>query len=299
MKLILLVVVVLDYYKILSLLNKPKVEKKQTNLEDDEYDIPIDYELVEVIPIIESNKVEYLRKLTLMNDLVKSTDWFTLENTLLDKYYDTGELIKPTDMGRILNIDLKPVSKYLINESVEEVIIKSEEPLFRERFIKNLEELERRVDLNRQEYLQMVKENPRLSRYDLLKRYYERGSNSWGQKYSIKRLESLSRSLNGYKMNINKYYDVLDNLPKDIDVDNDVYKTWHVTPNERTRHSGMDGVTVKGLNTPFKVVHDITGVFDYLQYPHDIDNEHNNCANTCNCLCYYDVDIIKDGQMRF
>ena len=90
---------------------------------------------------------------------------------------------------------------------------------------------------------------------------------------------------------MNKYHDVLQQLEVADAGKLDVYKTWCVTPNERTRHAGMDGVTVKGLDTPFKVVHDQTGEVDYLQYPGDFDNDYHNCANLCNCLCYYETNI--------
>lgn len=288
------------FYKIYRLLNtssvkkkKKQKKKKKKDLTRYKHDIDYDEEPVDVIPITESHKVSYLRKLALQDKLTRSKDWFTLENKLLDKYYNTGEFLKQSDIARILTLDLKPVQNYLVDDIVHDTLVHQEAELFRERFIKNLEELERRVALDRKQYLQAIKENPRMSRYDLLKRHYEEALDGLGTKHNVKRLESLSRSLNGYKMNLNKYYDILKNLPQSIDNDNDVYKTWYMTPNERTRHSGMDNVTVKGLDTFFKVVHDETGVFDYLQYPHDVENEHNNCANTCNCLCYYDVDVKK------
>ena len=64
-------------------------------------------------------------------------------------------------------------------------------------------------------------------------------------------------------------------------------KEWLWTPNERTRHEGMDGHDPIPLEEKFTVVNDATGDTDYLLFPRDIGNDANNCSNTCNCLCEY------------
>ena len=65
-------------------------------------------------------------------------------------------------------------------------------------------------------------------------------------------------------------------------------KVWMWTPNERTRHEGMDEQTVD-LDAKFTVVNDVTGDTDYLLFPRDIENDRNGCSNTCNCLCDYEI----------
>lgn len=294
----------LNYYNILSSLSSVKVQKQQRRNNKNRrrlvkglrYDVPEDDYDVDVIPLTETAKVRSLRNMILTNTLASyKRDWFHLENQLIDKYYGTGKDLSTTDMARIMTLNLKPINKHLISDDeLKQIIIHSEEPWFRERFRKNLELLEKRVNLNRQEYLRMIRDNSRLSRYELLKKAYEEEgeyTGLFGQEVKVKRLETLSRGLKMYESNLNKYHDILKQLEEADAGKLDVYKTWCVTPNERTRHSGMDGVTVKGLDTPFKVVHDQTGVVDYLQYPGDFDNDYNNCSNTCNCLCYYETNI--------
>lgn len=331
-----LIMMDLNYYNILSSLSSTKVQKQQRENQKKKqklvkglrYDVPEDDYDVDVIPLTETAKVKTLRNMILTNNLAQyKRDWFHLENQLLDKYFLTGKMLSTEDMARIMTLNLKPIAKFLVdNDELKQIIIHSEEPWFRERFKKNLELLQKRVNLNRQEYLKMVEDNSRLSRYELLKKASEKGGELkhidslrqelkerkefkkrfglkeedlrevktlFGRDIKVKRLETLSRGLKTYESNLNKYHDVLQRLEEASISKLDVYKTWCVTPNERTRHRHMDGVTVKGLDTPFKVIHDKSSAVDYLQYPGDFNNDYNNCANTCNCLCYYETSIKK------
>ena len=66
-------------------------------------------------------------------------------------------------------------------------------------------------------------------------------------------------------------------------------KVWVWNSNEKTRHEGMDGQTVR-FGEKFEVVNDITGITDYLRFPNDIENDNNNCNNICNCQCSYMIN---------
>ena len=65
-------------------------------------------------------------------------------------------------------------------------------------------------------------------------------------------------------------------------------KVWIWSQLEHTRHSDMDGESV-GLTEKFEVTNEVTGDVDYLRFPQDIDFDHNNCSNICNCHCSYEI----------
>ena len=188
----------LNYYNILSSLSSPQVQKQQRQnnkhkrklVKGLKYDVPEDNNDVDVIPLTETSKVKTLRNRLLTGTLAEyKRDWFHLENQLLDKYYGTGKDLSTEDMARIMTLNLRPTSKFLVdNDDLKQIIIHSEEPWFRERFKRNLELLEKRVNLNRQEYLRMVEDNSRLSRYELLKKASQEGG-------EVKHLDLLRREL--------------------------------------------------------------------------------------------------------
>jgi len=130
---------------------------------------------------------------------------------------------------------------------------------------------------------------PSNRRQALLERALERGSNYKGRQYTYKELNQLSRDLERYKTHRLDYETA---LMENRQADREGYgkineeKSWIWTTLEKTRHQGMDGETVP-LTAKFEVVNEVTGDVDYLLFPNDSANDHNNCSNVCNCQCTY------------
>ena len=123
-----------------------------------------------------------------------------------------------------------------------------------------------------------------------MERNLERGA-SYNKEYSYRELNQLSRDLEKYKTNRLDYEKA---LMENRQAEREGYeplnesKTWIWSTLENTRHSDMDGETVD-LTESFEVVNEVTGDVDYLRFPGDVENDHNNCSNICNCDCSYEI----------
>ena len=135
------------------------------------------------------------------------------------------------------------------------------------------------------------KELPASKRQAWLERNLERGA-SYNKEYSYRELNQLSRDLERYKTNRLDYETA---LMENRQAEREGYglinesKTWIWSALEKTRHADMDGETVN-LTESFEVVNEVTGDVDYLRFPGDVENDHNNCNNICNCGCSYVVN---------
>lgn len=133
---------------------------------------------------------------------------------------------------------------------------------------------------------------PANRRQSLLERALERGENYKGRQYSYRELDQLSRDLERYKANRLDYETaILENkqaFSEGYERINQT-KTWIWSTLERTRHEGMDGETVD-ITEKFEVINEVTGDVDYLLFPGDVANDHNNCSNICNCGCSYEIN---------
>ena len=134
-------------------------------------------------------------------------------------------------------------------------------------------------------------ELPTSKRQAWLERNLERGA-SYNKEYSYRELNQLSRDLERYKTNRLDYETA---LMENRQTEREGYgpinesKTWIWSALEKTRHADMDGETVN-LTESFEVVNEVTGDVDYLRFPGDVENDHNNCSNICNCGCSYVVN---------
>lgn len=184
-----------------------------------------------------------------------------------------------------------------------------------ERIIKNLDYVENvltnaNVDINKYETL--VEKLPQsTSRKEVLERCImtdtplpanrrqafletalERGENYKGRQYTYKELNQLSRDLERYKTNRLDYETaIMENRQahrEGYEKINET-KTWIWSTLEKTRHEEMDGETIP-LSSKFEVVNSQTGDVDYLLFPGDVANDHNNCSNICNCQCSYEIN---------
>lgn len=134
-------------------------------------------------------------------------------------------------------------------------------------------------------------ELPSSKRQGWLERNLERGS-SYNKKYTYKELNQLSRDLERYKTNRLDYETArLENIQADREGYDrvNVSKTWIWSGAEKTRHMELDGETID-FSEKFEVVNSQNGATDYLRFPNDVENDHNNCSNICNCLCSYEIN---------
>ena len=134
-------------------------------------------------------------------------------------------------------------------------------------------------------------ELPPSKRQAWLERNLARGE-SYNKRYTYKELNQLSRDLERYKTNRLDYETaIMENKQADREGYGRVNetKTWIWSQLEKTRHEGMDGETVD-LTAKFEVVNEVTGDVDYLRFPGDVENDHNNCSNICNCGCTYEIN---------
>ena len=135
-------------------------------------------------------------------------------------------------------------------------------------------------------------ELPANKRQAFLERALERGHNYKGRQYSYKELNQLSRDLERYKTNRLDYETaIMENKQANREGYNNVNetKTWIWSALEKTRHEAMDGETVP-ISAKFEVENSQTGDIDYLLFPGDVANDHNNCSNICNCGCSYEIN---------
>lgn len=142
---------------------------------------------------------------------------------------------------------------------------------------------------------------PTTSRAEILNRTLEKGHNLRGREYSQRELDRLSRDLTRYRSNRLDYETRrMENQQAYRDGAERIHqtKTWMWSQLEHTRHSEMEGVTVD-FASKFEVVNEVTGDVDFLLFAGDIDNEHNNCSNTCNCQCwtsYENEEVTVENQ---
>lgn len=142
---------------------------------------------------------------------------------------------------------------------------------------------------------------PTTSRAEILNRTLEKGHNLRGREYSQRELDRLSRDLTRYRSNRLDYETRrMENQQAYRDGAERIHqtKTWNWSELENTRHSQMDGQTVD-FASKFEVVNEVTGDVDFLLFAGDIDNEHNNCSNTCNCQCwtsYENEEVTVENQ---
>ena len=142
---------------------------------------------------------------------------------------------------------------------------------------------------------------PTTSRAEILNRTLEKGHNLRGREYSQRELDRLSRDLTRYRSNRLDYETRrMENQQAYRDGAERIHqtKTWMWSQLEHTRHSEMDGMTVD-FASKFEVTNEVTGDVDFLLFAGDIDNEHNNCSNTCNCQCwtsYENEEVTVENQ---
>lgn len=136
-------------------------------------------------------------------------------------------------------------------------------------------------------------ELPASKRQAFLETALRRKENYKGQAYNYRELKQLSKDLEKYKTNRLDYETaIMENKQAHRNGYGDLNqtKTWIWNPNEKTRHQGMDAHDPIPLTEKFEVVNDVTGDVDYLRFPGDVENDHNNCSNICNCMCTYEIN---------
>lgn len=152
------------------------------------------------------------------------------------------------------------------------------------------------IDSNR--YLNTIKENPTISRYQAIKNSINKGSLS-NSNYNLK---VPNMNFKQYVDNSIAYVDTAGEFESVVYANaiNGIWKpkpygvkTWIWSGKQKTRHRGMDGVTVN-VNDPFIVVNEMTGETAQLMFPRDYARDITG-ANTSNCGCdvlFMEADLI-------
>ena len=220
------------------------------------------------------------------------------EEVLNSQISQANFLATRKDMARLLNNSL--VSKnsitrmehYNASKQISDKITKVEV----ERIGKNLAYVEqtlKEADLNINKYKELIEKLPtQVSRKDVLEKALETGQNYKGKTYTYKELNSVSKSLETYKLSHMDYeVGMMENRQANregLPTPNST-KTWIWSQLEKTRHSQMEGETVR-FGEKFEVINELTGDTDMMRFPHDIENDNNNCSNICNCGCSYEIN---------
>lgn len=220
------------------------------------------------------------------------------EEVLTSQISAANFLATRRDMARLLNNSLvtknsiTQMEHYNASKQISDRITKVEV----ERINKNLQYVEqtlKEADVNINKYKELIEKLPtQVSRKDVLEKALETGQNYKGKEYSYRELNSVSRSLETYKLSHMDYeVGMIENQQANregLPTPNNE-KVWIWSQLERTRHSQMEGETVR-FTEKFEVVNEVTGDVDYMRFPHDIENDNNNCSNICNCGCSYEIN---------
>ena len=238
------------------------------------------------------------------------------EKEIYDRIFPLTLKATAKDLERLLSHSLvqKSFENTVNAKTVLNQVTDSLTKLEVERTIKNLNYIENvlnstRVDIDR--YKNMIEklpyqtsrkqviercivnesELPSSGRQSWLERNLERGY-SHNKQYTYKELSQLSRDLERYKSNRLDYETaIMENKQADregYDNPNNT-KSWIWSTLENTRHEELDGETIP-LTSKFEVVNSQTGDVDWLRFPGDVENDHNNCSNICNCACSYEIN---------
>jgi len=247
-----------------------------------------------------------------------STDLYDPYNqdTIAAEIGALNRLATAKDLQRILkhsviqrNVETEAEAAKVIN-SVKDSLSQIEA----ERVVKNLDYIEQvmtNADVDIAKYEALIDKLPhQVSRKEVLRkcilggedlppskrqRWLERNlarGESYNKKYSYRELNQLSRDLERYKTNRLDYEVAkLENAQADREGYEPVNqtKTWIWSTLENTRHEDLDGETIP-LTEKFEVVNSQNGDTDYLRFPGDIDQDHNNCSNICGCGCSYEIN---------
>lgn len=208
---------------------------------------------------------------------------------LIATYNDMSRLL---DRSIVTQNNITRMEQYNASKQISDKITKVEV----ERINKNLKYVEqtlKEAELNIDKYKTLIEKLPsQVSRQELLERATIEGKNYMGREYSYKELRNLSRDLERYKTaNMDYQVGMIENQQANregLPTPNNS-KTWIWSTLEDTRHSEMEGQTVR-FGEKFEVVNERNGITDYLRFPADIENDNHNCSNICNCACSYEIN---------
>ena len=252
------------------------------------------------IQMIHNRAIDY--RIMELSDELSGEDYSTVppykEEVLLSQLGRENLLATSKDFQRLMNRsivtpdNITRLEQYNASKTISERLTQLEV----ERINKNLEWVEKTLETADYDiglYKNLIEKVPtQVSRQDVLEKALRDGQNYKGREYTYKELNRLSRDLEKYKTS-HMDYEVarLENRQADregLPAPNTT-KTWIWSQLEHTRHNGMDGETVR-FGEKFEVVNEVTGDVDYLRFPHDVENDYNNCSNICNCACSYEIN---------
>ena len=151
------------------------------------------------------------------------------------------------------------------------------------------------VKIDSNKYLKTIKENPTISRYQAIKKTMNNESLPKNKKVPTMNFQQYVDNSISYVDTAGEFESVIYAnaisgmwKPKPYQV-----KSWIWSGKKKTRHRGMDGVTVD-VNDPFIVVNEMTGETAQLMFPRDYARDITG-ANTSNCGCdvlFMEADLI-------
>ena len=208
---------------------------------------------------------------------------------LLATHQDFTRLL---DRSIVTQNHITDLEKYNASKQISDKITKVEV----ERINQNLKYVEKTLseaEINIDVYKNLMEKLPRqVSRQEMLQKALRDGANYKGREYTYRELKNLSRDLERYKTaNLDYQVGMIENQQANREgmPPPNTEKTWIWSTLEKTRHSEMDGETVR-FTEKFRVRNEVTGAIDYLRFPADIENDSNNCSNICNCGCSYEIN---------
>lgn len=151
------------------------------------------------------------------------------------------------------------------------------------------------ANIDSNQYLRTINENPTISRYQAIKKTLNKGELPYFSKIPNMNFKQYIQNSIAYVDTAGEfesviYANAINGIwkPKPYGV-----KTWVWSGKKKTRHRGMEGVTVN-VNDPFTVVNEMTGETAQLMFPRDYARDITG-ANTVNCGCdvlFMEADLI-------
>lgn len=148
--------------------------------------------------------------------------------------------------------------------------------------------------IDSEEYIKGVKDDPLISRKELILLAMTSGTLPEGRS-PVMDMNSLVNNVKGYVSKTSEFESVIyanANTLRHFGERAYPEKVWLWSGKKKTRHRGMEGVTVP-VNDPFIVINERTGETCELMYPRDYARDPSG-ANTVNCGC----DVVYPENQR-
>ena len=158
---------------------------------------------------------------------------------------------------------------------------------------------EQDVKINASDYVKEIKQNPQKRRSAAISSATKSGELSGGNKQPLLDLDLHIKDSFVYLHNVSEFEaKVYANSRYGILGQKEPYshKTWVWSRHQNTRHSFMDGQTVR-INEPFQVLNERNGEMSNLMFPRDYARDGTG-SNTINCYCEVEYHNNEKGMSK-